>query len=489
MRAFRRSVGLLWPLVGLAGSAATAMAATKVLVHRPLPWWWSVPLPGGHLAAVHVFWGGVIALAAAWLAILRRLSAAPARPRDVLALALAWALPIALGPALFSLDMYSYLAQGTLLAHGLNPYHTAPVALARLHDQQLLSAVSTHWRQTAAPYGPLFVAFAAGAARLSGGNLMAGIMLLRAVELAGLALVAVFLPRLARALGADASLALWLGLASPLTLLYLVGGGHNEALMAGLLVAGVTLAVERRPLAAITLCSLAAAVKLPALAAVAMIAACWLRERQTHRLQALAASLAVCVSVMLAVGLLAGVGTSWASLGLFTPTEAVRVALTPATAIGVTLARLLHAVGVPTDARSLELTCAAISVRLVALVAVMLCLRVRHARLVRYLGLLLLLAAIGGPVAWPWYLAWGAIVLAADPAIQRSRWLPIVLLASAFFVMPGGQVATPLPQSPRMLVVYLLAGTIALAATVIARGARPPAPPALRLTSIAEARR
>jgi hypothetical protein len=40
-----------------------------------------------------------------------------------------------------------------------------------------------------------------------------------------------------------------------------------------------------------------------------------------------------------------------------------------------------------------------------------------------------------------------------------------------------------------MLVVYLLAGAVAVAAMVAARGTRPPAPPGLRLTSIAGARR
>jgi alpha-1,6-mannosyltransferase len=489
MRTSRSTIGLLWPGVGLVGSCAVAIAATKVLAHRPTPWWWSVPLPGGHLAAVHVFWAGVIALAAAWLAIVVRLRAEPpARSRDVLVVAIAWALPIALGPVLFSLDMYSYLAQGTLLVHGLNPYRAAPAALAGFHDQQLLGTVSTSWRHTTTPYGPLFTGLAATAAWLSGGHVMLGIMLLRLVELAGLALVAAALPRLARSLGADPPLALWLALASPLTLLYLVGGGHNEAVMAGLLVAGVSLACERRPLAAIAVCSLAGAVKLPAIAAVAMIAACWLRDRPEHRLRALVASVAVCGAVLLAAGLLTGVGGSWLSGGILHTPESVRMALTPATALGVTLAHLLHHVHVTADARTLELTLTGLVFRLVVLVALWFCLRVRYATLVRYLSGVLLLAAIGGPAAWPWYLAWGALLVAADPAVQRSRWLPIVLVACAFFVMPGGQVATPLPQASRMLAVYLLACAIAVAASMRRLTPRDPPRP-LGLASIAEARR
>jgi hypothetical protein len=489
MRSLRSTIGVLWPAVGFAGSCAIAIAATKVLEHRPTPWWWSVPLPGGHLAAVHVFWAGVIALASAWVAIAARLRAGVrARPRDVLLVAFAWALPIALGPVLFSLDAYSYLAQGTLLVHGLNPYRVAPAALAHSHDQRLLDAVSTSWRHTTTPYGPLFTGLAAAASWLSAGHLMLGIMLIRLIEVAGLVLVAVWLPRLARALGADPRLALWLALASPLALLYLVGGAHNEALMAGLLVAGVTLACERRPLPAIAVCSLAAAVKLPAILAVAMITACWLRDQPEHRLRALTSGLAVCGGVLLACGLIAGVGGSWVSGGIFNTPESVRMALTPATALGVTLAHALHHMRISVNARNLELTLTGLSFRLVALVALWLCVRVRYTTLVRYLGAVLLLAAVAGPAAWPWYLAWGALLLAATPGGQRSTWLLIALLACAFFVMPGGQVATPLPQAPRMLAVYLLAGAIAVAVSI--RGWRPRGPSRRpRLASVAEAHR
>ena len=67
-------------------------------------------------------------------------------------------------------------------------------------------------------------------------------------------------------------MALWLGALSPLALFSFVSSGHNDALMVGLLVAGVTLAVEGRLLAGLVLCALAATVKLPAAAAVVFLA-------------------------------------------------------------------------------------------------------------------------------------------------------------------------------------------------------------------------
>ena len=127
------------------------------------------------MAAVHLFWAGVIVLCVAWLGVGRRIASVSRTPvRDVLVIAAAWALPLVLGPALFSLDVYSYLAQGALLHHGLNPYRVAPIALRRWHEQAILTAVSTNWRHTTAPYGPLFMAIAALVAGIAGHQRDAG---------------------------------------------------------------------------------------------------------------------------------------------------------------------------------------------------------------------------------------------------------------------------------------------------------------------------
>ena len=120
--------------------------------------------------------------------------------------------PLALGPALFSHDVYSYLAQGTILHLGLNPYHDTPAVLA-LHGQgHVLSAVSPFWRHTPAPYGPLFLGLVSLIVGVTGAKLIAGVLVLRGVELIGALLLAVYVPRLARALGTDPARAVWLAL-------------------------------------------------------------------------------------------------------------------------------------------------------------------------------------------------------------------------------------------------------------------------------------
>ncbi|MGO9754055.1 MAG: polyprenol phosphomannose-dependent alpha 1,6 mannosyltransferase MptB [Solirubrobacteraceae bacterium] len=476
-------LGLAWPALGLAGSGAVALGATRLLARRPIRWWWTAPLPGGHGTAWHVFWVGVIALCMAWLGVGNRIRAAGGgraqtagggvRPREVLILAALWAVPLALGPALFSLDMYSYLAQGSLLHHGLDPYTTAPIALTRWHETAILSAVSSRWRHTTAPYGPIFMAISGVIAGVAGDHPVLGVMLERILELFGLGLLAVSVPRLARALRADATLAVWLALCSPVTLLYLVGGGHNDALMAGLLVAGVTLALERRPLLAIGLCSLAATIKLPALAAVPLIAACWWRCEPQRWRRIVAASTTVCAGVLLGAGLLTQVGVSWISGSALSSSGSARIVLTPSTDLAVSLADVLRGAGIQAASASLQATLAKLAIALVALGGLWLCTRVSYERLATYLGALLLAAALGGPAAWPWYLCWGATLLCADARAQRSLWLPALLVGAVFGVMAGGQVVTPLPQAPQMLEVYVLAVTLGLLVTRARHSARP----------------
>ena len=127
------------------------------------------------------------------------------RPAQLLVIGAAWLTPLALGPALFSRDVYSYLAQGEILHLGLDPYHVAPVVLGRHGQGQILAAVSPFWRGTTAPYGSLLLALLSLIVSLSGSNLIVGVLLIRLLELGGIALLVVFVPRLARAVVAEAT--------------------------------------------------------------------------------------------------------------------------------------------------------------------------------------------------------------------------------------------------------------------------------------------
>ncbi|MEW2429062.1 polyprenol phosphomannose-dependent alpha 1,6 mannosyltransferase MptB [Micromonospora sp. NPDC047644] len=152
-----------------------------------------------------------------------------------------WALPLLLAPPLGSRDVYSYACQGWTYAHGVDPY-TVGVAAAGC---PWLDTVAPIWRDTPAPYGPVFVLLAALAVGL-GGGLTGTIVALRVIAVAGLLLAAICLPALARAAGVPARRAVWLTLAGPLVGVHLVAGAHNDAVMLGLLLCGL-LVVVRRP--------------------------------------------------------------------------------------------------------------------------------------------------------------------------------------------------------------------------------------------------
>jgi Glycosyltransferase family 87 len=451
-----------WAGLGLGGSLLVALTGPRIVNGGVITWWYAPTFPASHSANLVALYIGMLALSGAWLGVGRVLD----RPRGVRQFELwiigtLWLAPLAVGPALFSRDVYSYLAQGTILHLGLSPYHDTPVVLGHLGHAHLLQAVFPFWRHTTAPYGPLFLALISLIVSITGSHLIAGVLLVRITLLAGIGLLAVFIPRLARALGADPVRATWLAILSPLVLLELVAAGHNDALMIGLMVAGVTLALERHPLLGITACALAATIKIPAAIAAVFIAVAWARSMPTPTLRwrFLAQGAVTAVGVIAAVSLATGLGISWISTTLFSTPAKVRLAITPATGVGRTISSLLHDVGIRVGAHGLESTCGLIAFAIIAGLGAVLLWRVRLENLVRSLGMLLLAAAAGGPAAWPWYFTWGLVLLAACPGPQRSRAFAFALAVSVFLVKPSGSLAVPIQASPVVVAVYaLLAG-------------------------------
>ena len=154
-----------------------------------------------------------------------------------------WILPLLVAPPMYSKDVYSYLAQSQIARLGLDPYRVGPAPGLGL-DHVFTLSVPSLWRETPAPYGPLFLWIGRGISALTGENVVAAVLSHRVVVLVGVGLIVWATPRLARRCGVAEVSALWLGAANPLLLMHLVAGIHNEALMLGLMLAGTEFALR-----------------------------------------------------------------------------------------------------------------------------------------------------------------------------------------------------------------------------------------------------
>ncbi|GII20931.1 hypothetical protein Pme01_05280 [Planosporangium mesophilum] len=395
---------------------------------------------------------GTALMVAAWLLVGRT---GPPSARWVLVTAVIWVLPLALAPPLSSRDVYAYACQGAVYLGGLDPYRVGPAAL----PCPWLGTMSYVWRNTPAPYGPLYLAISAGIVKVAAGHLWVVIALLRLVAVAGIGLTAVFLRRLARACGVDDARAAWLALASPVIGVNLISGAHNDGLMVGLCLAGLFLAVRRRPLASGALFGLAVAVK--ATAGVALPFAVLLVVRPERSPRRLAAATAwVAAGFVAAYGVIAlatGLGVGWLS-GLKYSGVTIQWTSVP-TAVGIALGyvgRLFGAthlsLGLVVGARAVGM-----AVLAVALVAIWWRARGRGAReIVGYAAWALLAATLLAPVFHPWYWLLPIAVLAA--AGFEARWPVVVTAAAAFLVLPDGYSLTRATRMPGSFAV--LAGVI-----------------------------
>jgi hypothetical protein len=275
-------------------------------------------------------------------------------------------------------------------------------------------------------------------ASLSFHHALITVLLLRVQSVAGVALMAYCIPKLARSFGKDPGPAFVLAVLNPLTLLALVGGAHNDALMVGLLLAGVTAARSRHPAWGVVLCALAAAIKVPAAIGIVYIAWDWAGPGAEWRARArmLVRAGLIAVAVMGVLSLVSGLGWGWiANLG--TP-GTVRSWMAPATAVGLAISGSAHVMGIGVSLAGMLTLTRAIGLLGAALIALY-CLRHRERMgLLSALGVTMLAFVVLGPVVQPWYLTWGIILLAP---IATGRMLYVILGISTvapFIGLTGG---------------------------------------------------
>jgi hypothetical protein len=427
---------LLLPIVAgfvavvLIGGGAT-LAGTPFDVHLPGAWAFGMGPIGTVRRVVGIIgvFVGLAMLILAWYRVILHVRQRPGFPvRTVMVIFGLWVVPLLVAPPLFSQDAYSYVAQGTMVSQGVNPYDHGPVSLSA-RDPEVVKLVSPMWQRTPVPYGPLFLGLEATAVISSHHHEVAAVAELRMLALAGVLLAFVALVPLARRSGTPPGLAVALVLLNPLTLLGLISPGHNDALLAGLILCAVALLIRGRPAWAVAICALAAAVKAPALIATAFVTWQWAQREQSwrRRLGAIAASAAITFGVLEILGRVTGVGWGWVRTA-GTP-GLVRSVLTPTTDLAILAEdtiRLMHFT--PASAALLS-TSRVLGYLSAAVLIGWLIWRSRGLDVILPVGLSLLVVVALGPVFQPWYLAWGVFCLAP---VAVGRWRLLLIAMSTF---------------------------------------------------------
>ncbi len=398
----------------------------------------AAPSPAPLFLGLVAVYGGLVLLMRVWFTLARILAKVHTIPVRRLALILAlWSVPILIAPPLFSHDIYSYAAQGEMMSHHISPYLYGPGTLGTGSPYQQL--VDPFWMNSPAPYGPLFLQVDGWFASLSLHNVLGTVVLLRLLALLGVVLLAIGIPRLARTAGRNEGEAFVLAVLNPVTLLHLLGGAHNDSLMVGLLVLGVAIAREGRPVAGIVVCALATAVKAPAAIGVLYIGWTWMGPGRSvrERIRPVLTAGLIAGLVMGAFSFETGLGWGWvADLG--TP-GAVTSWLAPATGVGILLSHLANLVGLGVSRTSLLSLTRVLGIIAAVISGVVLLLRSDRIGMLRAMGITCLLVVILGPVVQPWYLSWG-LVLIAPVATGRLRSVLLGLsVASAFIGLPAGR--------------------------------------------------
>jgi hypothetical protein len=383
---------------------------------------------------VALVYGGLCLLMIAWwrLGTLVRSAVKPTQ-RELITTFAWWGAPLLVAIPVFSTDVYSYIAQGTMTVVGVDAYHQGP----RILSGQWAVDIPDIWHTTPAPYGPVFLSLAAAVSLVTGGSVWLGVLGMRLLALVGIGLIIAAIPRLSRLAGVDPAYGLWLGVLNPVVLVHLVGDAHNDAIMIGLMMAGLTLAVERRPAAGAVLVTLGALVKAPAGFALAFIVgvwAAWLPGRARYLRAALAVG-AISATTVVVTTWLAGTGYGWVG-ALGTPTLA-RTWTSITTDLGYLTGFALEQTGLGSTDHALAFW----QYAGLAVAAVICVLMLHRHRTNPVLGVGLGLGAVVflAPVFHPWYMLWATVPLGAAATSPRARKIVVGLtLVMTVLVFPGG---------------------------------------------------
>lgn len=474
-------------MVGFLGAAAMAagasLPASPFVLDRSGAWFFGSETIGPQTLVnpVASLLGllGFVLLSLAWFDLLAQLRRSPGhRPVELLPLALAWVVPFLVVAPQLSHDVYAYAAQGELFATGRNPTVVGAVALGPGAFRRLVDPI---WLTTPSPYGPAFTWLEGATVVLAAHRVLWSVVLLRGEALAGVALVAVSLPSIARSLGRDEASAVALGAMSPLVLLDVVSPAHNDALMVGLVALALALALRGHPLAAIVVAGLGAGIKAPALGATLFVGWTWpaAGAPRWQRAGSALGGLVIGGGVLEVVTALTGAGWHWVTAlpssgkiwNFFTPDDTA-----------TTLVRQLgHVLGTTPPFGATLTTVHLVGYGVAIVVSAVLLWRAERLGVAVALGGAFLAVALAAPAFHAWYLTWGIALLAPAAGPRGTFWLAWLATVGAFLWLPAPRSAT------HALLIAALVAVVTCAVLLLRRlhtgAAGPPRPRVRGVTS------
>jgi hypothetical protein len=413
---FLRRPALIGFLAIVSVAVGVSIDSSPFKLEMPGTWFFGEPAQSGVASTAFLLfglvavYGGLVLLMRVWYSMVRGLSRRPGTPLKHLWLILGlWIVPLLVVAPIFSRDVFSYAAQGEMVSHHINPYNYGPFTLGA---GPYVNPVDGLWLNAPAPYGPLFLMIDGFFASASLHNVLVTVVYLRLLAVAGVALIAWCIPKLARAYGREPGPILMLTALNPLVLLTLIGSAHNDAIMIGLLLCGITAAKYKHPVWAVVLCALAAAIKVPAGLGVLYIGWEWL-------------------------SIVSGLGWGWVA-NLETP-GTVRSWLAPTTGIGLGLSGIMHAIGWQVSTAGVLSVTRVLGFAIAGAAAIYLFTISDRIGGLKALAISLLLFVVLGPVVQPWYLTWGLLLLAP---VAFGRWRTLIIAVSVlspFIGLPGGR--------------------------------------------------
>ncbi len=377
---------------------------------------------------------------------------------------IAWSLPILFSAPMFTQDIYSYLANGSIIAHGLDPYSGGPIDLLGTQNH-LARSVPFIWSHSPSPYGPVALGIAAIISIITNDSIVLGVLAHRLVSLVGVGIAGWAVVQLARRSRVIPQAALWLGILNPLTILHLIGGIHNEAILLGLLLAGVELGLRAADYAKLVLwhqaylflalsgflISCAGMVKVTGFIGLGFTGMAFARSlRIVERslvfswLVAIIWQIGIMITSIAIITLISGINLGWVTGqgGAVT----IRSWLSLSTAIGVAFGWIGSQLGLGDHTEAVLILIRSIGIAIAGVFMVRMLIATYLGRIfpIGALGVSTFVMVLCFPVVHPWYMLWAILPLAAwaNRPLFRGAVLAYTVILS-FFTLPRGHGLLP----------------------------------------------